>query len=123
MSEFLGTLEELQIPANRVTFQLCVALFCEQGDISGATAILQHMKANNLAINEAVFHSLLAAHAANSDPDSVASTIEVMSNSGLPIGAEGKFQVFLSERESYNALFQLSRSLLTVTGGQASGTW
>ena len=89
MSEFLAMLEELNIPANRVTFQSCVALFCDQGDISGATAILQHMKANNLAINEAVFHSLLAAHAANHDPDSVASTIEVMKNSGIPIGAEG----------------------------------
>ena len=89
VSEFLAMLEELNIPANRVTFQSCVALFCDQGDISGATAILQHMKANNLAINEAVFHSLLAAHAANHDPDSVASTIEVMKNSGIPIGAEG----------------------------------
>merc|ERR1719282_1496792 len=46
------------------------------------------MKANNLAINEAVFHSLLAAHAGNHDPDSVASTIEVMKTSGIPIGAE-----------------------------------
>ena len=54
--------------------------------------ILQHMKKQDLAINEAVFHSLLAAHCLNFDPDSVSSTLEVMTNSGLNIGADGKFE-------------------------------
>ena len=63
----------------------------QQGDIAGATTILQHMKQQDLAINEAVFHSLLSAHAANRDPDSVTATLDVMAGSGLPIGAEGDF--------------------------------
>ena len=64
-----------------------------QGDIAGATTILQHMKQQDLAINEAVFHSLLSAHAANRDPDSVTATLDVMAGSGLPIGAEGDFKL------------------------------
>ena len=90
VSEFLSELEQKDILANRVTYQHCVSLYCQQGDIAGATAILQHMKKQDLAINEAVFHSLLAAHCLNLDPDSVASTLEVMTNSGLNIGADGR---------------------------------
>ena len=92
VSEFLSELEQNELPANRVTYQHCVSLYCQQGDIGGATAILQHMKKQDLAINEAVFHSLLAAHCLNFDPDSVSSTLEVMTNSGLNIGADGKFE-------------------------------
>ena len=91
VSEFLSELEQKDIQANRVTYQHCVSLYCQQGDIAGATAILQHMKKMDLAINEAVFHSLLSAHCINFDPDSVSSALEVMTNSGLTIGADGKF--------------------------------
>ena len=90
VSDLLATIEQENLGPNRVTYQLCVALLCQQGDIAGATAILQHMKKENLAINEAVFQSLLSAHCANYDKDSVVATLDVMTNSGLNIGAESK---------------------------------
>ena len=52
---------------------------------------MQHMKRENLAINESVFPSLLSAHCANYDRDSVTATLDVMANSGLNIGAESRF--------------------------------
>ena len=86
--DFMATLEKNNITPNRVTFQLCVALYCQAGDIAGATTILQHMKKNDMAINESVLLSLLSAHCANNDSDSVSSTLDVISNSGITIGVD-----------------------------------
>ena len=48
-----------------------------------------------MAINEAVFHSLLIAHCANKDTEAVASTLEILTNTGIGIGAEGENDRFL----------------------------
>ena len=65
-----------------------VGLYCLGGNISGATTVLEHMKDQGMAINEAVFLSLLSGHCLNLDHDSVTSTLAVMANSGLLLGAE-----------------------------------
>ena len=53
------------------------------------------MKQQDMAINEAVFHSLLIAHCANKDTEAVASTLEILTNTGIGIGAEGENDRFL----------------------------
>ena len=87
-SDFLGEMEAAGITPNRVTFQHLVGMYCLEGNIAGATTILEHMKAQDMAINESVFVSLLKGHCANNDADSVSATLDVMASSGLSLGAE-----------------------------------
>ena len=54
----------------------------------GATTILEHMKAQDMPISEAIFISLLKGHCANNDTESVSGTLDVMTSSGLIIGAD-----------------------------------
>lgn len=61
-TDFLTQLESKSIEPNRVTYQRLIAYYCQQGDIDGATRILEHMRAKDLPVNEAVFNSLILGH-------------------------------------------------------------
>ena len=58
-------LEKRGIEPNRITYQRLIARFCNKGDISGATKILQFMKDKQMAINEPIFNSLMVCHFEN----------------------------------------------------------
>merc|ERR1719369_72080 len=60
--DFVAEMEAAGITPNRVTFQHLVGLYCMEGNIMGATTILEHMKAQDMPISEAVFISLLKGH-------------------------------------------------------------
>lgn len=62
-SEFLQDLSTKGVEPNRVTYQRLIARFCQEGDIDGASTILQHMKEKQLPINEHVFNALINGHA------------------------------------------------------------
>jgi leucine-rich PPR motif-containing protein len=87
-SDFLAELEEAGMEPNRVTFQHLVGLYCNAGNVAGATTVLEHMKEQDMAISEHVFLGLLSAHCLNLDHASVASTLEVMAASGLLVGPQ-----------------------------------
>ena len=52
-SDFLAMMELKGIEPNRVTFQHMLGHYCLDGNITGATTILEHMKTQDMAINEA----------------------------------------------------------------------
>ena len=54
-------------------------MYCLEGNIAGATTILEHMKEEEMAINENVFHALLMGHCINRDKESVRETLQVYS--------------------------------------------
>jgi len=85
---FLGEMEQSGVPANRVTYQHLIGLYCMEGNIGGATTVLEQMKEEDMAINESVFHALLMGHGINKDKEMVEEMMEVMEKSGLLIGAE-----------------------------------
>ena len=58
-SAFLADMEQKGLQPNRVTYQRMAAYFCQQGDIEGATKILEFMRAKDLPINETVFNVLI----------------------------------------------------------------
>lgn len=62
-TEFLQELSSKGLEPNRVTYQRLIARYCQEGDIEGATTILQHMKDKQLPINEHAFNSLVEGHA------------------------------------------------------------
>lgn len=80
---FLADMEAQGVPPNRVTFQRLIHRYCQQGDIGGASKILEHMKSQDLAINERVFNSLILGHFRAGDPESAWGVLEVMRNARL----------------------------------------
>lgn len=82
-SAFLADMEAARVEPNRVTFQRLIHRYCQQGDIAGASKILEHMKSQDLAINERVFNSLILGHFRAGDPESAWGVLEVMRNARL----------------------------------------
>lgn len=61
-TEFLSELESKGIEPNRVTYQRLIARYCQDGDIEGATRILEFMREKQLPVNENVFNALIVGH-------------------------------------------------------------
>lgn len=60
--DFLTELESKGIEPNRVTYQRLIARYCQEGDIDGATKILQYMREKQMSVNENVFNTLIMGH-------------------------------------------------------------
>ncbi|KAL3226298.1 hypothetical protein MRX96_025202 [Rhipicephalus microplus] len=71
------------MPSSRVTFQRLIHRYCQQGDIAGASKILEHMKSQDMAINERVFNSLVLGHCRAGDTENAWNVLEVMRNAQL----------------------------------------
>lgn len=61
-TDFLAEIEAKGIEPNRVTYQRLITRYCQQGDIEGATRILEFMRGKSLPVNENVFNSLILGH-------------------------------------------------------------
>ena len=57
------------------------------GDMSSASSILEHMKASEMPLNEAVFHSLIVGHCTAGDLEAAGDTKKVMTEQGLEVHA------------------------------------
>ncbi|CAH1159971.1 unnamed protein product [Phaedon cochleariae] len=86
--EFLSELESKGIEPNRVTYQRLIAKYCQDGDIEGATKILEYMREKQIAVNENVFNALIIGHSKSGDMDSAQGIINVMTQAGLEPSAD-----------------------------------
>ncbi|XP_071514137.1 leucine-rich PPR motif-containing protein, mitochondrial isoform X2 [Panulirus ornatus] len=82
-TEFLADLEKSGIEPNRVTYQRLLSRYCQDGDIEGATKILEFMKEKQLPVGENIFNSLIMGHARANDMESAHKVLDVMKESGL----------------------------------------
>lgn len=82
-TDFLADLEQKGIEPNRVTYQRLIARYCQQGDIEGATKILEFMREKQLPVNENVFNALIMGHSQAGDTDSALGILQVMKQAGL----------------------------------------
>ena len=89
-SDFLAMMEENGMEPNRVTFQYLISKFCSDGDIIGATAILEHMKEKKIAMNECVFHSLIIGHCRSDDFNSGKDVMKIMVDAGIDVSSDTK---------------------------------
>lgn len=87
-ADFLAELQSKGVEPNRVTYQRLISRFCQQGDIDGATQILEFMREKQLPVNENVFNALIMGHSCADDLESAAGILGVMTNAGLEISAD-----------------------------------
>lgn len=87
-AEFLANLEHKGIEPNRVTYQRLISRYCQQGDIEGATRILEFMREKQLPVNENVFNALIMGHSQADDMESASGIIGVMQQAGLEPSAD-----------------------------------
>ena len=71
-----------------MTYQRLISRYCQQGDIDGATQILEFMREKQLPVNENVFNALIMGHSFADDMESAAGIIAVMSQAGLEASAD-----------------------------------
>ncbi|KAL7740091.1 hypothetical protein ACLKA6_000881 [Drosophila palustris] len=87
-TDFLAEIEAKGIEPNRVTYQRLIARYCQQGDIEGATRILEFMRGKSLPVNENVFNSLILGHSQANDLESAKGVLGVMKQAGLEPSAD-----------------------------------
>ena len=89
VSEFLESLSEVGVVPNRVTFQQCVALLCQRGEVEQALNII---KEKELSLNESVLLSLLSGYCSVNDSAAISSILKSLDDVGL---ASNSSQVLL----------------------------
>lgn len=87
-TEFLAELQSKGVEPNRVTYQRLISRYCQQGDIDGATRILEFMREKQLPVNENVFNALIMGHSNADDIESAAGILGVMMQAGLEPSAD-----------------------------------
>ncbi|VDI05406.1 leucine-rich PPR motif-containing protein, mitochondrial [Mytilus galloprovincialis] len=60
--DILTEMDKAGLKPNRVTFQLILAHYCEEGDVEKASQILEHMKEMKVPLTDTVFNSLIIGH-------------------------------------------------------------
>ncbi|GFT70491.1 leucine-rich PPR motif-containing protein, mitochondrial [Nephila pilipes] len=88
ISEFLTTMENFNIEPNKVTYMLFLQKYCNQGNLNGASEILQCLKENKFPVNESVFNLLINGHIKADDISGAQDMLEAMRSSGLSPTAE-----------------------------------
>ena len=86
-TEILSQVTNAGLRPNRVTYQHLISKYCRDGDIDGATTILEHMKQIDMPVNEQVFKSLVFGHAKACDYESSDKVLDIMHSSGLDVNA------------------------------------
>ncbi|XP_057333797.1 leucine-rich PPR motif-containing protein, mitochondrial-like [Microplitis mediator] len=109
-AEFLATMADKSIEPNRVTLQRLIAAYCKQGDIAGATKILEQMKAKGLPLSEDIFNSLIVGHSQANDLESAVNTLKMIENAGISPSADTYTALMCAyakrgDMDSINALF------------------
>ncbi|XP_063958510.1 leucine-rich PPR motif-containing protein, mitochondrial-like [Lytechinus pictus] len=87
-TDFLAQMEQHGIDPNRITYQRLISAYCLQGDIQGATKILEFMKSKDLPVTEGIFNSLITGHGRAGDLDNAQNILNVMRSVGLEPSAD-----------------------------------
>lgn len=87
-TEFLAEMDARGIEPNRVTYQRLIARYCHDGDIEGATKILEYMREKQMPVNENVFNALIFGHSQAGDMNSAQGILSVMTQAGLEPSAD-----------------------------------
>lgn len=57
--------------------------YCQEGDVEGATKVLEKMRELNLPVSEPVLNALVMGHAFHGDTDGAKAVLDTMAGAGL----------------------------------------
>ncbi|XP_046610097.1 leucine-rich PPR motif-containing protein, mitochondrial isoform X1 [Neodiprion virginianus] len=87
-AEVLAEMDKAGIEPNKLTYQRLITRYCQQGDIEGASTILEFMKEKNLSVNENIFTALIRGHSEAGDMTSAAEILSIMRTAGSEPSAD-----------------------------------
>lgn len=67
----------------RVTYQRLMWRYCQEGDVEGATKVLEKMRELNMPVSEPVLNALVMGHAFHGDTEGAKAVLETMAGAGL----------------------------------------
>ena len=79
-----GDRGELRVEPDRNTFELFIALFCQEGRVEAVGPILNHMQSKNLLVGENILNSLIYGHVKVGDEATTRRILSLMAQSGIP---------------------------------------
>ncbi|KAG6445714.1 leucine-rich PPR motif-containing protein, mitochondrial [Manduca sexta] len=82
-AQFLEELERKGLQPNRVTYQRLMWRYCQEGDVEGATKVLEKMRELHMPVSEPVLNALVMGHAFHGDTDGAKAVLETMAGAGL----------------------------------------
>ncbi|XP_075974101.1 bicoid stability factor [Anticarsia gemmatalis] len=80
---FLEELEKKGLQPNRVTYQRLMWRYCQEGDVEGATKVLEKMRELNMPVSEPVLNALVMGHSFHGDTEGAKAVLETMAAAGL----------------------------------------
>ncbi|XP_050346941.1 leucine-rich PPR motif-containing protein, mitochondrial [Nymphalis io] len=82
-AQFLEEIEKKGLQPNRVTYQRLMWRYCQEGDVEGATKVLEKMRELNMPVSEPVLNALVMGHAFHGDTEGAKAVIETLVGAGL----------------------------------------
>ncbi|CAK1540689.1 unnamed protein product [Leptosia nina] len=82
-AQFLDDMESKGLQPNRVTYHRLMWRYCQEGDVEGATKVLEKMRELNMPISEPVLNALVMGHAFHGDTEGAKAVLETMAGAGL----------------------------------------
>ena len=79
-----GSDGEFRVEPDRNTFELFIALFCQEGRVEAVGPILNHMQSKNLLVGENILNSLVYGHVKVGDEATTRRILGLMGQSGIP---------------------------------------
>lgn len=84
--KLMEEIEATNLTPDRITYQRLIHQYCLQGDVDGATNLLEKMKELNLELTETIFSSLIVGYGKQDNPPSIAEMFELMRSNGVEPG-------------------------------------
>lgn len=85
--KILDEMVSANISPDRVTYQRLINQYCLQGDINGATTLLEKMKDLGMELNELVFSALILGYGKQESPPSFNEMFDLMRSNGVEPGS------------------------------------
>lgn len=89
-------IEAANLTADRITYQRLIHQYCLQGDIAGATGLLEEMKNSDLELNEQIFASLIIGYGKQETAPSMTEMFELMKSNNIEPGSKSYTAALIS---------------------------
>uniref|UniRef100_A0A6G1SIZ7 Leucine-rich PPR motif-containing protein, mitochondrial n=1 Tax=Aceria tosichella TaxID=561515 RepID=A0A6G1SIZ7_9ACAR len=88
---------ERGLAPDRITYQRLIHQYCLQGDIAGATGLLETMKEKEMELNEATFASLIIGYSKQDKPPTISEMFDLMRSNNIEPNSKSYAAAFIAQ--------------------------